>query len=232
MDKLFTIASMQKVLIAPHIYESLAALFITTLIVSNIASIKLVGAGPLIFDAGTILFPLAYIIGDVITEVYGFRKMRSLILIGIAMLLLTSLTFWIVGLLPSTPEWGNQDAYQTILGVVWRIIFASVVAFFIGELVNAYILAKLKIKTKGQKLWQRLIGSSVAGNIVDTTVFTLIAFAGTVSGSAIVRIIATVFLIKIVTEIVVSPVTMRVINYIKRRENLDVYEEPTLLVKG
>jgi uncharacterized integral membrane protein (TIGR00697 family) len=222
---------MQKQLVAPHIYESLAALFITALIVSNIASVKLVGFGPLMFDAGTILFPLAYIIGDVITEVYGFRKMRSLIYIGIVMLLVTSLTFWLVGLLPATAEWGNQGAYQSILGVVWRIIFASVVAFMVGELVNAYILAKLKIRTKGAKLWQRLIGSSVLGNIVDTTVFTLIAFAGTVSGSAILQIISTVFLIKIATEILVSPITMRVIGYIKRRENLDVFEEPSLSFK-
>lgn len=219
---------MQKVLSPPHIYEGLAALFITTLIVSNIASVKLVGAGPLVFDAGTILFPLAYIIGDVITEVYGFKKMRSLIFIGIAMLLLTSLTFWIVGLLPSAAEWGGQESYQTILGVVWRIIFASVVAFFVGELLNAYILAKLKIRTQGRWLWQRLIGSSAVGNIVDTTVFVLIAFAGTVSSNAILQIIATVFLIKIATEIVVSPLTIKVINAIKKRENIDVYEDPKL----
>lgn len=217
---------MQKVLSSPHIYESLAALFITTLIVSNIASVKLVGAGPLVFDAGTILFPLAYIIGDVITEVYGFKKMRSLIYIGIAMLLLTSLTFWIVGMLPSAAEWVNQKSYDSILGVVWRIIFASVVAFFVGELVNAYVLAKLKVKTQGKMLWQRLIGSSVVGAAVDTVIFTAIAFAGTISGSAILQIIATVFLIKIATEIVVSPVTMRVIRAIKKRENIDVFEEP------
>jgi uncharacterized integral membrane protein (TIGR00697 family) len=223
---------MAKALTIPHIYESLAALFITTLIVSNIASTKLVGAGPLVFDAGTILFPLAYIVGDIVTEVYGFRKMRALIYIGIGMLLLTSLTFWLVGLLPSTPEWGNQVAYQTILGVVWRIIFASVIAILIGELVNAYILAKLKIKTKGKMLWHRLVGSSVAGNLVDTTVFTLIAFAGTVSGASLLNIIITVFLVKIITEIVVSPITMRIITHIKKHENIDVFEEPSLHFKG
>ena len=129
-------------------YEVLVALLITTLIVSNIASVKLVQLGNLVFDAGTILFPLAYIIGDIITEIYGFRRMRRLLYIGLAMLALTTVVFAIVQVLPSPADWQNQAAYTVILGVVWRIVFASMVAFFVGELLNSYILAKLKIKTK------------------------------------------------------------------------------------
>ncbi len=211
----------------PHIYESLAALYITVLIVSNIASVKLVGTGPLVFDAGTILFPLAYIVGDIIAEIYGFRKLRQLLVIGIAMLLLTSLTFWVVGMLPSAADWTGQEAYSSILGVVWRIILASVTAIFIGELLNAYVLTKLKIKTAGHHLWGRLVSSTAIGSAVDTIVFSVIAFAGTISGSSLVELIATVFGIKVLTEIIISPLTVRVIKHIKKAEDLDVYEEPS-----
>ena len=210
------------------IYESLAALYITVLIVSNIASIKLVGAGPLIFDAGTILFPLAYIVGDIIAEVYGFRKLRALLYIGIVMLLITSLTFWVVGLLPAAAGWSGQESYDAVLGVVWRIILASITAIFVGELTNAYVLTKLKIRLQGRRLWARIVGSTALGSVIDTTVFSLIAFAGMISGGDMLKLIATVFAIKILTEILVSPLTVRVIRYIKKRENIDVYEEPSL----
>ena len=211
-----------------HVYELLIALYMTTLIVSNIASVKLVGFAGLIFDAGTVLFPLAYILSDVITEVYGFKKMRSVLVIGIAMLLLTSLTFWAVGVLPAAAGWGNQSAYESVLGVVWRIVAGSVIAIFLGELVNAYVLARLKIRTNGKQLWVRLIGSSAIGNLVDTTVFSVIAFAGTVDVSSLLTIIGTVYAIKMLTEIVVSPVTMRVIEWVKKHEKTDVFEEPVL----
>lgn len=211
-----------------HVLETLIALFITTLIISNIVSIKLISVGPLVFDAGTLLFPLAYIIGDIIAEVYGFKKMRQILLLGIGALALTSITFWLVGVLPASSDWGNQSAYDSILGVVWRIVTASVIAIFIGELVNAYVLAKLKIKTAGKNLWYRLIGSSAIGNALDTTIFTVIAFAGLVPGAVLLNIIWTVFLIKMTIEILVSPLTMKVIAAIKRQENIDVFEEPTV----
>jgi len=210
-------------------YDVCAALFVMTLIVSNIASVKLVSAGPAVFDAGTILFPLAYILGDVITEVYGFHKMRRLLIIGIGMLILTSLTFWIVGMLPAAADWTNQTAYDSILGVVWRIILASITAIFIGELFNSYVLAKLKIKYAGRYLWGRLIGSSGIGSLLDTTIFSVIAFAGTVSGSVLVQLIATVFAIKMLVEIVVSPITIAVIKRLKKVDDQDSYEQPDLL---
>ena len=209
-----------------HVYELLSGLFVMTLIVSNIASVKMVHAGPLVFDAGTILFPLAYIVGDIVTEVYGYRKMRSLLYVGIMTLLLTSVTFWLVGMLPADVSWTNQSSYDAILGVVWRIVAASIAAIFIGELINSYVLATLKIKTKGKRLWARLVGSSGVGSLVDTTVFSLLAFGGTMPADTMVQLIATVFCIKIVTEIAVSPLTMRVIHYIKKHEKLDSFEAP------
>ena len=209
-------------------YEILVALFITVLIVSNIASTKIVHFYSLTFDAGTILFPLAYIVGDIITEIYGFRKMRRLIYLGIGMLLITTLTFYIVGLLPHAIDWTGQDAYNSILGVVWRIVGASIIALFFGEFFNSYILAKLKIQTKGKGIWGRVVGSTAIGSLIDTTLFSTIAFAGTMSSSTLIQLIATVYLVKVVTEIVVSPITLQIIAYIKKTENIDTFEAPAL----
>lgn len=209
------------------LYELLAGFFVMSIIVSNIASVKLVEVGPLIFDAGTLLFPLAYIIGGIITEVYGFRRMRSLLGIGILMLICTSVTFWAVGALPAAADWPNQASYDSILGVVWRIMTASIVAIALGELLNSYVLAKLKIAAKGRKLWARVIGSSAIGSLLDTVVFSVIAFAGTIPSGVLWHLIVTVYLIKLGTEILLSPVTMIVIRAIKQKENIDTFEAPS-----
>ncbi|OYX36531.1 hypothetical protein B7Z00_04635, partial [Candidatus Saccharibacteria bacterium 32-50-10] len=185
-----------------HVYELLSGLFVMTLIVSNIASVKIVSVGPFVFDAGTILFPLAYIIGDIVTEVYGYRKMRSLIYTGVFTLLLAMVTFWIVQNLPGASDWHNQAAYDAILGVVWRIVAASIVALFIGEMMNAYVMATMKVSTKGKALWRRMISSSAVGSAVDTVVFSLIAFAGVLEWGVIGQLMLTVFGIKLATEIV------------------------------
>ncbi|NCU37458.1 VUT family protein [Candidatus Saccharibacteria bacterium] len=211
-----------------HIYELLAGLFVATLIVSNIASVKLVNIGPFVFDAGTILFPLAYIVGDIVTEVYGYRKMRALVYVGITGLLVASVSFWLVGLLPPDASWSNQAAYDSILGIVWRIVAASIVALLVGEMINAYVMARMKIATKGKGLWTRMVSSSAAGSAVDTVIFSVIAFAGTVEWTVMVNLITTVFVIKMLTEIAVSPITMKVIIYIKSRTNTDTYEEPAM----
>ena len=213
---------------AQSLYEWLALAFLTTLLVSNIASIKIVSIGGLVFDAGTILFPLAYIIGDVITEVYGFSRMRSLLAKGVVMLLSMSLVFLIVELLTPAADWGMQMQYSQILGVVWRIVFASIVAIFVGELMNAYMMAKLKISSKGKNLWARLISSSAVGGAVDTVIFSVIAFAGTMTLGVLVQLIISVYVIKMLVEIAVSPITMYIIKRIKNSENIDVFEEPAL----
>lgn len=209
-----------------HIYEMLAGLFVMTLIVSNIASIKVVEIGPLVFDAGTILFPLSYIVGDIVTEVYGYRKMRSLLYVGVVSLILTMTTFWVVQILPASPDWPNQVAYESILGVVWRIVLASVTALFLGEIMNAYVMARMKVRSKGKNLWVRMISSSVVGSAIDTVVFSTVAFLGTMPFDALAQLMITVFLIKITTEVIVSPLTIKIINIVKRREKIDTYEQP------
>jgi hypothetical protein len=209
-----------------HIYEMLAGLFVMTLIVSNIASIKVVAIGPLVFDAGTILFPLSYIVGDIVTEVYGYRKMRSLLYVGVVSLILTMTTFWVVQILPASPDWPNQVAYESILGVVWRIVLASVTALFLGEIMNAYVMARMKVRSKGKNLWVRMISSSVVGSAIDTVVFSTVAFLGTMPFDALAQLMITVFLIKITTEVIVSPLTIKIINIVKRREKIDTYEQP------
>ena len=209
-----------------HIYEMLAGLFVMTLIVSNIASIKVVAIGPLVFDAGTILFPLSYIVGDIVTEVYGYRKMRSLLYVGVVSLVLTMTTFWVVQILPASPDWPNQVAYESILGVVWRIVLASVTALFLGEIMNAYVMARMKVRSKGKNRWVRMINSSVVGSAIDTVVFSTVAFLGTMPFDALAQLMITVFLIKITTEVIVSPLTIKIINIVKRREKIDTYEQP------
>jgi len=209
-----------------HIYEMLAGLFVMTLIVSNIASIKVVAIGPLVFDAGTILFPLSYIVGDIVTEVYGYRKMRSLLYVGVVSLILTMTTFWVVQILPASPDWPNQVAYESILGVVWRIVLASVTALFLGEIMNAYVMARMKVRSKGKNLWVRMISSSVVGSAIDTVVFSTVAFLGTMPFDALAQLMITVFLIKIATEVIVSPLTIKIINIVKQREKIDTYEQP------
>ena len=209
-----------------HIYEMLAGLFVMTLIVSNIASVKVVAVGPLVFDAGTILFPLSYIVGDIVTEVYGYRKMRSLLYVGVVSLILTMTTFWVVQILPASPDWPNQVAYESILGVVWRIVLASVTALFLGEIMNAYVMARMKVRSKGKNLWVRMISSSVVGSAIDTVVFSTVAFLGTMPFDALAQLMITVFLIKITTEVIVSPLTIKIINIVKRREKIDTYEQP------
>lgn len=204
----------------------LAGLFVMTLIVSNITSIKVVAIGPLVFDAGTILFPLSYIVGDIVTEVYGYRKMRSLLYVGVVSLILTMTTFWVVQILPASPDWPNQVAYESILGVVWRIVLASVTALFLGEIMNAYVMARMKVRSKGKNLWVRMISSSVVGSAIDTVVFSTVAFLGTMPFDALAQLMITVFLIKITTEVIVSPLTIKIINIVKRREKIDTYEQP------
>lgn len=198
-------------------FELLAIVFVAVLIVSNIASVKIVDIAGFIFDAGTVLFPISYIIGDIITEIYGFARMRKLIFRTGAILLGVALTFWLIGLLPSA-SLEVQTAYDQILGVVWRIVIASIVAFTVGELINAYVLEYLKTKDKGKYLWKRLIGSSVFGNAVDTMTFSVIAFFGTMANSELVVLIGTVFVMKLSFEIAISPLTIKLIRIIQARE--------------
>ncbi len=207
--------------------DIIAVVFATVLILSNIASTKIATIGGLSFDGGTILFPLAYLFGDILTEVYGYARARRVIWIGFAMNLLMVATFWIVGHLPADPMWGLQESFDNILGIVPRIVLGSLVAYLVGEFANSYILAKLKLKTKGKKFWLRAIGSTVVGQFLDTTVFLLIAFAGILPWSLIWTIWIVNYVFKILIEIILLPVTYRVVAWLKKKEDEDYYDEGT-----
>ena len=208
------------------LYDIFAILFVTTLLISNIVSVKIVSVGWLTFDAGTVLFPLAYIVGDIITEVYGYRRTRRLIYNGVAALALMTLTFWVVQLLPADGSWTGQAAFESTLGVVWRLAIGSVTALFVGEIMNAYVMGRMKVASRGRGLWRRMVSSSLAGNALDTVIFSTIAFAGTIPTTSFWQLIVTVFLIKMAVEIMVSPLTMHLIARVKKHEKLDTFEQP------
>lgn len=177
-----------------------------------------------VIDGGTILFPLAYIIGDVVTEVYGFRKAKQLIMIGFAMSILASTTLYLVQIMPPATIWGHQAAYEAILGTLPRIITGSLVAYLVGELLNSFILAKLKVRTNGKYLWVRTIGSTIVGALADTAIFSTIAFLGTIPNTELSKLIIVVYFIKVVIEIIITPVTYRVVAWLKSVEGIDYFD--------
>jgi uncharacterized integral membrane protein (TIGR00697 family) len=216
------------------------ALFVAVLLISNIASsAKIVDWGvsvaglPLAFDAGTLLFPISYIFGDILTEVYGYAGSRRVIWTGFAMSALMSVTLWVVALLPGEANWqatAGQDAFEAILGGVsyGGIVAASLAAYFAGEFSNSFVLAKLKIATAGRFLWMRTIGSTLIGQAVDTIVFVLIASAfGVFPWAAAASIIVANYIFKVSIEVIFTPVTYRVVNYLKRAEGVDYYDRDT-----
>jgi uncharacterized integral membrane protein (TIGR00697 family) len=207
--------------------EVITALFAVVLIISNIVSTKITTIGFLTFDAGTILFPLAYIFGDILTEVYGFKRARKVIWIGFGLLALSTITIYIVGLLPSASDWPNQEAYQTILGLTPRIVLGSFAAYLVGEFTNSYILAKIKLKTKGKMLWLRTISSTLIGQILDTSIFVFIAFYGVFSTEVLISIIISNYILKVGIEILFTPFTYSIVNKLKVSEQVDTYDTNT-----
>ena len=208
-------------------FTLVTALFVAVLIISNVASSKWVSLGPLTFDGGTILFPISYIFGDILTEVYGYRKSRQVIWTGFFCALLMSGVLAIVGWLPSAPGWENQDAYSAILGTTPRIVAGSLVAYFAGEFSNSYILARMKIFTRGRWLFTRTIGSTIVGEGIDTVFFVLVAFAGTLPASTLFAGLVSNYVFKVGFEVVATPVTYAMVNYLKRQEQVDTFDEGT-----
>ena len=205
----------------------IVGLFVAVLIVSNTASTKILQLGPFTFDGGTILFPLAYIFGDVLTEVYGYRNSRKVIWTGFACLFLATLVYYVVGILPAAGDWNGQDAYMQILGIVPRIAIASLIAYFSGEFSNSFILAKMKIWTKGKWLWMRTIGSTIAGEGIDTLLFVLIAFYGILPTGLLVSVIVSNYIFKVGVEVLFTPVTYAVVAWLKKHEHEDYYDYHT-----
>jgi len=208
-------------------YDIILGLFVAVLLISNVASTKILNLGPFTFDGGTILFPIIYIFGDILTEVYGYKAARRVIWTGFVSALLMSLVFIIVGKLPAAADWVNQEAYDKILGLTPRIVIASLVAYFIGEFSNSYTLAKMKIWTEGKALWSRTIGSTVIGEGIDTFLFAIIAFWGILPGSLLLSIIISNYIFKVGFETLATPLTYFVIKRLKRGEGLDTYDHQT-----
>jgi queuosine precursor transporter len=208
-------------------FDLIMALFVAVLLISNVASTKIMRLGPFTFDGGTILFPVSYIFGDILTEVYGYRRSRRVIWTGFFCTGLMAAVLAIVGALPPAQDWYNQTAYQAILGQTPRIVLGSLIAYFAGEFSNSYTLAKMKIWTGGRWLWMRTIGSTLVGEGVDTLLFVMIAFAGTMSGALLWSIITSNYVFKVGVEAAMTPVTYRVANFLKRVEHEDVYDVDT-----
>ena len=209
---------------------TITAIFVTTLVVSNIIAIKLLDVSDRVFDAGNILFPLTYLIGDVLTEVYGIRVARRVILLGFACNVLAVGAIQAAVHLPAADFWAENDtAFGDTLGTTWRIFVASLAAYFVGELINSALLARLKVVTEGRFLWLRTISSTIVGQGFDTVLFVLIAFAGT--GAPLGETILTTWVIKVAWETAATPLTYGVVGYLKRKEELDVYDTDLRLLQ-
>jgi len=207
----------------------ITAFFCTVLLISNIASSKILILGPFTFDGGTILFPLSYIFGDILTEVYGYAASRKVIWTGFFMILLASVVFIVVGKLPPAPEWSGQSAYDQILGLTPRIVLASICAFFSGEFSNSYVLAKMKVWMNGRFLWMRTIGSTLIGEGVDTTLFVIMAFLGAegFDSDLLLKIIVSNYIFKVAVEVLFTPITYAITGFLKKREQEDYYDRKT-----
>ncbi|MGB8019767.1 MAG: queuosine precursor transporter [Candidatus Nanopelagicales bacterium] len=199
-------------------YATIVAIFCGLLIISNIGATKLIAFGPLITDGGAFLFPLVYVVGDVLSEVYGWRATRRAIWLAFALSALAAGTFWLVQQAPPAADWPNQAAFEAVLGFVPRIVLASLAAFVTGQLLNAWVLVRIKERTLESRLWLRLFGSTAVGEFADTLVFCTIAFYGVITGWTFVNYVVTGYVYKVSVELVVMPVTYRVIALVKRHE--------------
>ena len=216
-------------------YDFVMAGFVTVLICSNligpakIAQVELPVAGALTFGAGVLFFPISYVFGDILTEVYGYARARKVIWAGFGGLAFASFMATVVVALPPAPFWKHQAAYEIAFGNTWRIIAASMFAYFCGEFVNSYVLAKLKILTAGRWLWTRTIGSTIAGEAVDSALFYPLAFYGTgiIPDEKLPLVMAAQFVAKVAVEVVLTPVTYWVVGRLKRAEHEDYYDRGT-----
>jgi queuosine precursor transporter len=201
--------------------------FVVVLLISNLVGPKICRLGPLRPSAAEFLFPLTYICGDVFTEVYGYRSSRRAIWLGFfAMALLLAMGRIAVSL-PPAPEWHGQEAFAAVFSVVPRFALASLVAYWAGEFTNSYTLAKLKLLTGGRWLWTRTVGSTITGQAVDTAVLVVVAFAGTQTPAMLMRMILSAYLIKVLVEVVATPVTYLVVGWLKNTEAADVFDRET-----
>lgn len=199
-------------------YPVVVAVFCGLLLISNIGATKLIEFGPIITDGGAFLFPLVYVTGDVLSEVYGLKAARRAIYLGFFLAVLAALTFWLVQISPPANGYENQEAFEAVLGFVPRIVLASICGYLVGQLLNAYVLVKIKERTQEKALWVRLIGSTVIGELADTVVFCTIAFYGIITGGEFLNYVVIGYLYKTLLEVVLLPLTYRVISAVKQHE--------------
>jgi len=205
----------------------IVSIFITCLITSNLIAVKLFSVLSLVLPAAIIIFPISYIVGDVLTEVYGYVQARRVIWLGFFCNLVTVLAIWVGQLLPPASFWKGQVAYEQILGYTPRILVASFLAYLVGEFTNSFVLAKMKIATKGRWLWTRTIGSTLVGQGLDSLVFIALAFIGTIPLSGLATAILAQWLTKSAYEAAVTPITYIVVNFLKKKEGMDVFDYDT-----
>jgi uncharacterized integral membrane protein (TIGR00697 family) len=215
-------------------YDFVMAAFVTILLLSN-----LIGAGkvaqiwlPLAdawwpFGAGILFFPVSYVLGDVLTEVYGYARARRCVWAGFGALLFMAFMSWVVVALPPAPDWSGQAAYEQVFGATPRIVLASMLAFLAGEFANAFVLARMKILTGGKHLWSRTIGSTIVGQGVDSLIFYPIAFWGVWDGGLLLKVLLTQYVLKVGWEVLLTPLTYKVVGALKRAEHLDVFDRST-----
>ncbi|MBI4507489.1 MAG: queuosine precursor transporter [Chloroflexi bacterium] len=201
-----------------------AALFVTTLITANIIAVKLIAAGPWLLPAAIVIFPVSYIIGDLLTEVYGYRRARQVIWLGFLCNLVAVAAIWAGQVLPGAAVWDAQAAYERILGLTPRLLAASFVAYLAGEFANAYVLARLKVATQGRWLWLRTVSSTVVGQGLDSALFLGLAFFDTLPLPVLLQLVATQWLAKVAYEAAATPLTYLAVGVLKRVEGLDVYD--------
>lgn len=207
-------------------FDYVMAAFVAILLLSNlIGAAKLATLQGFTFGAGILFFPVSYVIGDVLTEVYGYANARRCVWAGFFALIFMAFMSFVVVAMPPAPGWDGQAAYESVFGSTWRIVLASLLAFWAGEFVNSFVLSKMKVLTGGKHLWTRTIGSTVFGQAVDSAIFYPVAFLGTWTNAQVLTVMVTNWLMKVVWEAVLTPVTYAVVAWLKKREGVDVFDE-------
>lgn len=211
----------------PKYLSFFSALFVTTLIVSNIIAAKIGSFAGYFLPTAVIIFPVSYILGDVLTEVYGYAASRKVIWTGFFCNLFAVIIFAVALRVPSAPFFTGQDAFVTVLSATPRLLVASFIAYLVGEFANSYVLAKMKIRTQGKYLWMRTIGSTLVGQGLDSAVFITLAFIGTEVGGSLGALILSQWIFKTAFEVIATPITYLVVNFLKRNEGIDTYDHAT-----
>jgi len=209
-------------------YDLMMAGFVTVLLCSNVIGVQKVSSVfGVTFGTGILFFPLSYLFGDILTEVYGYARSRRVVWAGFGALAFAAVMSWVIVRMPPSAGWPHQSAYDFVFGNTPRIVFASLLAFWAGEFTNSFVLAKMKLITNGKRLWMRTIGSTIAGEAVDSSIFYPLAFAGVWSSSDVMHVLVANYALKVLWEVIATPLTYRVVSFLKRVEHEDYYDRNT-----